>query len=78
MCITTFVSSHDSILIQQYNDYTKVFENEKCWEILKLSIGLNVDCTIKNLDNENINGDTETYETKNKTDKGCTEFLKKI
>ena len=56
-------------------DHTEVFENEKYWEVVKTAIGLNVDCTVKNLDTVNINGDTETYETKNKTDKGFIEFL---
>ena len=54
-------------------DYTEIIENEKYWEALKLSIGLNVDCTVKNTNN--VSGDTETYETKNKTDKGFIEFL---
>ena len=56
-------------------DHTEVFKNEKYWEVVKTAIGLNVDCTIKNLDTVNINGDTESYETKNKTDKGFIEFL---
>ena len=55
-------------------DHTEIFENEEYWNTVKLAIGLNVDCTLKKIEN-NINGDTETYETKNKTDRGFIEFL---
>jgi len=42
---------------------------------LKEAISLNVDCTVTKLELPNENGDTETYETKNKTDKAFIDFL---
>ena len=57
------------------SDFKEIIENEKYWEILKTSIALNVDCVTKQLPNKDINGDLETYEAKNKTDKAFIEFL---
>ena len=54
---------------KKYN-YIDIIKNENYWNILNISIGLNVDCIIKNIDNNN-----EIYETKNKTDKAFIEFL---
>ena len=56
-------------------DHTEIIDNEEFWKILRMSISLNVDCTIRNLVKCDINGDKETYETKNKTDKAFIEFL---
>ena len=56
-------------------DYKTLFENDKFWETLKVAIALNVDASIKKLEKENINGDTEICETKNKTDKAFIDFL---
>ena len=56
-------------------DYKTLFENEEYWETLKVAIALNVDATIKKLEKENINGDMEVCETKNKTDKAFIDFL---
>ena len=56
-------------------EYTSLFKNEKYWETLKVAIAVNVDSTIKKLDKENINGDLEICETKNKTDKAFIDFL---
>ena len=56
-------------------DYTTLFKNEKYWETLKVAVALNVDASIKKLENENINGDMEICETKNKTDKAFIDFL---
>ena len=56
-------------------DYQKYFKNEKYWEILKVAIALNVDCSITKFDVKDINGDTEKCETKNKTDKAFIDFL---
>ena len=56
-------------------DYTTLFENKKYWETLKVAVALNVDSSIKKLEKENINGDTEICETKNKTDKAFIDFL---
>ena len=56
-------------------DYTTLFKNDKFWNTLRVAIALNVDASIKKLDYENINGDTEICETKNKTDKAFIDFL---
>ena len=56
-------------------DHNTLFGNDNYWEILKVAIALNVDCSIKNLDSPNINGDTEICETKNKTDKAFIDFV---
>ena len=56
-------------------DHSILFNNEKYWETLKVSIALNVDASIKKLEMENINGDMEICETKNKTDKAFIDFL---
>ena len=56
-------------------DYTTLFKSEKYWNTLKVAIALNVDASIKKLDYENINGDKEICETKNKTDKAFIDFL---
>ena len=42
---------------------------------IKVAIALNVDSSIKKLEKENINGDMEICETKNKTDKAFIDFL---
>jgi Ca2+ transporting ATPase len=49
----------------------KYFENNHYWELLKISIALNVECTIT----KNTNEEIENYETKNKTDKAFIDFL---
>ena len=56
-------------------EHSELFENEDYWDTLYSAIALNVDCTIKKLPERDNNGDTETVETKNKTDKGFIEFL---
>ena len=56
-------------------DYTQLFDNKNYWETLKVAIALNVDASIKKLEKENINGDMEICETKNKTDKAFIDFL---
>ena len=56
-------------------DYQTLFNNNKYWETLKVAIALNVDASIKKLEKENINGDLEICETKNKTDKAFIDFL---
>ena len=38
-------------------DYSKYFDNEDFWNLLKIPIDLNIDCSITKLDNDNINGD---------------------
>ena len=56
-------------------DYKTLFNNDKYWVTLKTAIALNVDASIKKLERENINGDMEICETKNKTDKAFIDFL---
>ena len=56
-------------------DHNNYFQNEYFWNLLKISIALNVECAIKTLDSPNINGDLEICETKNKTDRPFIEFL---
>ena len=55
-------------------DYKTLFDNNNYWETLKVSIALNVDSSLKKLEKENINGDLEICETKNKTDKAFIDF----
>ena len=52
-----------------------ITQNDIYWNILKESIALNVDCSLHQLESPNENGDTESYETKNKTDKAFIDFL---
>ena len=56
-------------------EYTTIFKNAQFWETLKVAIAVNVDASIKKLEKENINGDMEICETKNKTDKAFIDFL---
>ena len=56
-------------------DHKTLFNNDDFWQMLKLSIAVNVDSSIKKLQKENINGDKEICETKNKTDKAFIDFL---
>ena len=56
-------------------NHKNLIKNEQFWEILKLSIALNVECQIKKLEKEDINGNKETCDTRNKTDKAFIDFL---
>ena len=56
-------------------EHNKYFENIIFWDTLKVAVALNVDASIKKLEKENINGDMEICETKNKTDKAFIDFL---
>ena len=56
-------------------DHQKYFNNENYWDQLRIAISLNVDGNIKELEAPDQNGDIETFETKNKTDKAFTDFL---
>ena len=51
------------------------FKNSNYWDQLRIAIALNVDGQIRELENPDINGDTEACETKNKTDKAFIDFL---
>ncbi len=57
------------------DSHDNITTNDNYWNILKEAISLNVDCTVTKLELPNENGDTETYETKNKTDKAFIDFL---
>ena len=57
---------------EEHNNY---FTNESYWEQVRLSIALNVDGNIKELEVPDANGDIEYFETKNKTDKAFIDFL---
>ena len=67
--------NNDETVRQIREDHDKYFKNEKYWNLLKVAISLNVDCTITQLSHEDINGDREKCETKNKTDKAFIDFL---
>jgi len=56
-------------------DHTSLFQNDDYWDLLYTTIALNVDCTTIKLPTPDINGDTEKFESQNKTDKGFIEFL---
>ena len=63
---------------QMREDHNLYFKNDQYWEVLKVAIALNVECTISKLDHKDINGDTEKCETKNKTDKAFIDFLYRL
>ena len=65
----------DEVEEQIREDHGKYFQNEDYWNLLKIAISLNVDCTITKFQRPDINGDTERCETKNKTDKAFIDFL---
>ena len=56
-------------------NHINLFKNETFWNIIQLSISLNVECQIRTLDKEDINGDLEICDTINKTDKAFIDFL---
>ena len=66
---------NDETIKQIREDHQKYFKNEQYWDILKVAIGLNVECSITKFEFRDINGDTEKCETKNKTDKAFIDFL---
>ncbi len=57
------------------SNYNLIIDNDNYWEILQMSISVNVECEITPLLKPDINGDMETCSTRNKTDKAFTEFL---
>ena len=63
---------------QMREDHNLYFKNDQYWEVLKVAIALNVECTISKLDQKDINGDTEKCETKNKTGKAFIDFLYRL
>ena len=65
----------DGVVKQIREDHKKNFKNEEYWEILKIAIAINVECSITKYEQRDINGDKEKCETKNKTDKAFIDFL---
>ena len=63
------------IFKQIREDPNNIFQNEKYWNLIKISIALNVECAIKKNVIPDINGDLEICETKDKTDKPFIDFL---
>ena len=57
------------------NNYNLIIDNDSFWEVLQMAISVNVECEITPLIKCDINGDMETCESNNKTDKAFTEFL---
>ena len=55
--------------------FENYFKSDKFWEQLKIAIALNIDGQINQLEIPDQNGDTETCETKNKTDRAFIDFL---
>ena len=51
------------------------FKNENYWDQLRIAIAVNIDGNIKEFETPDQNGDIESFETKNKTDKAFTDFL---
>ena len=49
--------NHETTQKKMREEHMVYFNNENFWEILKISIALNIDCNIKFLDKPNINGD---------------------
>ena len=65
-------NNQNKLIREEHNLY---FKNEEYWELIKLSIALNVDCVLNTLEEPDNNGDIETCETKNQTDKVFIDFL---
>ena len=56
-------------------DHSVYFKNETFWTELKRAMAMNIEGGITKLDQPTPEGDTETLETKNKTDKAFIDFL---
>ncbi len=69
------LKSENKSNIKLRKDHSEIFENDDYWDVLYTAIALNVDCTINKLDQSNEFGDMESFDSKNKTDKGFIEFL---
>ena len=66
-------SQKNDLKIRENHDI--YFKNNNYWDQLRIATALNVDGNIKQLDKPDINGDTESCETKNKTDRAFIDFL---
>ena len=71
----TETNKNKDVVRQIREDHKKYFKNEDYWEILKVAIAINVECSITKNEFRDINGDMEKCETKNKTDKAFIDFL---
>jgi Ca2+ transporting ATPase len=67
--------NNNETLRQIREDHNLYFKNETFWDVLRVSIAVNVECSITKFNSKDINGDTEKCETKNKTDKAFIDFL---
>ena len=68
----------DNKNIKRDKQIKKYFKNEIFWDLIKLSIALNVECRIANKVYDDINDDNEKIEScdaRNKTDKAFIDFL---
>ena len=68
-------ANNTDVVRQIRENHEQYFKNEQYWEILKVAISLNVECSITKYNDPDINGDMEKCETKNKTDKAFIDFL---
>ena len=68
-------ANNTDVVKQIREDHEKYFKNEQFWEILKVAVSVNVDCSVTKYNYPDINGDMEKCETKNKTDKAFIDFL---
>ena len=66
-------SQKNDLKIRENHDI--YFKNNNYWDQLRIATALNVDGNIKQLEKPDINGDTESCETKNKTDRAFIDFL---
>ena len=56
----------------------KYFKNRDYWNLLRTSLSINIDGHINHLKEQNINGDLEECESKNKTDNSIIKFLYRL
>jgi len=57
-------ANNTDVVWQIRENHEQYFKNERCWEILKVAISLNVECSITKYNYQDINGDMEKCETK--------------
>ena len=66
-------SQKNDLKIRENHDI--YFKNNNYWDQLRIATALNVDGNIKQLEKPDINGDTDSYESRNKTDRAFLDFL---
>ena len=57
-------ANNTDVVWQIRENHEQYFKNEQYWEILKVAISLNVECSITKYNDPDINGDMEKCETK--------------